>query len=141
MERRFPASPLVGVGAVVFDGDRVLLIKRARPPSQGEWSLPGGAVELGETLASALQREVLEETGLVVQVGRLIRVLERIYTDGDGRVEYHYVLIDYRCDVIGGTLQHASDADAAVWVPLEGLTGMLLTGETESVVREAFAQP
>lgn len=139
MQRRFPASPIVGVGAVVIDGDRVLLVRRARPPRQGEWSLPGGAVEVGETLAAALQREVLEETGLVVSVGPLVRVIDRIHADAGGRVEYHYVLVDYRCELIGGTLQHASDAAAASWVSRDALADFALADETEAVIMEAFA--
>ena len=105
--RSFPARPIVGVGAVVVDDGRVLLVKRAQAPLKGEWSLPGGAVEVGETLSAAVQREVLEETGLVVSVGPIVEVLDRIHTDGDGRVEYHYVLIDYACTVVGGDWQRS----------------------------------
>ena len=97
MTRSYPARPVVGVGAVVFDADRVLLVKRAHEPLKGEWSLPGGAVELGETLEAAVAREVLEETGLAVDVGPVVEVLDRVQHAADGRVEYHYVIVDYLC--------------------------------------------
>src|SRR5512140_3693988 len=102
---------MVGVGAVIVDdGGRVLLVQRGQPPLLGEWSLPGGAVEVGETLAAAIQREVFEETGLVVAVGPIVEVLDRMHADVDGRVEYHYVLVDYLCSVAGGQLRADSDA-------------------------------
>src|SRR5439155_11424714 len=93
----YAARPIVGVGAVIFDGDRVLLIKRGHEPLKGEWSLPGGRVELGETLGQAVAREVLEETGLVVDVGPVVEVLDRVHRTPDGRVEHHFVIIDYLC--------------------------------------------
>ena len=94
-DARIPSGPIVGVGAVILDGDRVLLVKRGHEPLKGEWSLPGGAVEIGETLDAAVAREVLEETGLDVDVGPVVEVLDRIQRDADGRVEYHYVIVDY----------------------------------------------
>src|SRR5438128_12402839 len=97
MTRVFPERPIVGVGAVVLDGDRVLLVKRAHEPLKGEWSLPGGVVELGETLADALMREVLEETGVPIEIGEVVEVLDRVQRAADGRVEYHFVLVDYVC--------------------------------------------
>ena len=93
--RRYPSRPILGVGAVVIDDDRVLLIKRGQAPLKDEWSLPGGSVEVGESLEAAVAREVLEETGLVVGVGPVIEVLDRIHRDGDDRIEYHFVIIDY----------------------------------------------
>ncbi|HKT80451.1 MAG TPA: NUDIX hydrolase [Vicinamibacterales bacterium] len=93
--RRFPERPIVGVGAVVIDATRVLLVKRKQPPLQGEWTLPGGAVELGETLEEAVVREIREETGLDVEVGPIVEVLDRVHRDDDGRIEYHYVIVDY----------------------------------------------
>ena len=109
-ERRYPGRPIVGVGAVVLVDGKVLLVKRRHPPLEGEWSLPGGAVETGETLAAACAREVREETGLLVDVGPLIDVFDRITFDSTGAAEYHFVLVDYLCRAVGGTLGCASDA-------------------------------
>jgi ADP-ribose pyrophosphatase YjhB (NUDIX family) len=137
-DRRFPPRPIVGVGAVVIEERRVLLVRRARPPLLGEWSLPGGAVEVGETLAAAVQREVLEETGIVVAVGPVVEVLGRLHTDADGRVDYHYVLIDYLCTVVGGRLAAASDASGAAWAHGDDLAAFGLHPVTIEVVRKAF---
>jgi 8-oxo-dGTP diphosphatase len=115
MQREFPSSPLVGVGAVVVHDARVLLVQRGTEPAKGQWSIPGGLIEVGEPLSSAVAREVLEETGLVVEPVELIELLDRIHRDGD-RIRYHYVIADYLCRVTGGTLLAASDADAVRWV-------------------------
>lgn len=115
MQREFPLAPLVGVGAVVVDNGRVLLVRRGHEPLKGQWSLPGGLLELGETLTAGVAREVLEETGLIVEPIELIEILDRIQPEGD-KVRYHYVLLDYLCRVTSGTLQAASDADAVRWV-------------------------
>jgi 8-oxo-dGTP diphosphatase len=122
----------------VIDEGRVLLVRRANPPLQGEWSLPGGAVDTGETLVAALQREVLEETGLVIDVGPIVEVLDRIHMDRDGRVEYHYVLIDYRCSVVGGRLEAQSDAADARWVLPSELPAYALASPTLAVIRAAL---
>src|SRR5438477_11735751 len=120
--RRFPERPIVGVGAVVLNRTgHVLLAKRAHEPLKGEWSLPGGGVEIGETLEAAVAREILEETGLTVAVGDVVEVLDRIEHAPDGRVAYHFVIIDYVCYAVTGTLACASDADAAHWVRREDL--------------------
>jgi 8-oxo-dGTP diphosphatase len=115
MLREFPEAPRVGVGAVVVHEGRVLLVQRGREPLKGHWSLPGGLVEVGESLQKAIVREVQEETGLIVESIELIELLDRIHRDGD-RVRYHYVIADYLCRVTGGTLKAASDADAVRWV-------------------------
>ncbi len=136
--RSYPSRPIVGVGAVIVDDGRVLLVKRGRAPLKGEWSLPGGAVEVGETLSAAIQREVLEETGLVVSVGPVVEVLDRIHTDGDGRVEYHYVLIDYACTVVGGWLAAQSDAADAKWASRDQLHECGLHLHTRAVIDKAL---
>jgi ADP-ribose pyrophosphatase YjhB (NUDIX family) len=137
--RQFPPRPIVGVGAVVLDAGRVLLVRRARPPLMGEWSLPGGAVEVGETLAAALQREVLEETGLVVDVGPMVEVLDRIHTGAAGIVTYHYVLIDYVCRVVGGALDAGSDAQEAAWARFPELASFGVAKVTLDVIHKAIA--
>jgi 8-oxo-dGTP diphosphatase len=114
MQREFPEAPLAGVGAVIVQAGRVLLVRRGREPLKGEWSIPGGLIEIGETLEDAVAREVREETGLEVEPVELIELLERIHRDGD-RVRYHYVIADYLCRVTGGRLAAASDADEVRW--------------------------
>jgi 8-oxo-dGTP diphosphatase len=115
LQREYPLAPLVGVGAVIVDESRVLLVQRATEPALGRWSIPGGLIEVGEMLTEAVVREVSEETGLEVEPVELVELLDRIHRDGD-RVRYHYVIADYLCRVTGGTLKAASDAAAARWV-------------------------
>ena len=97
MKREYPESPLVGVGAVIIDAGRVLLVKRGHAPLFGEWSIPGGLLEVGETVRQAVVREAQEETSLTVETGELLGVYDRLLPDGDGRTLYHYVLIDFLC--------------------------------------------
>ena len=136
--RRYPPHPIPGVGALIIDGDRILLVERAREPHAGWWSLPGGVLERGETLADAVRREVREETGLEVEPLCVIEIFERILRDDAGRVEYHYVLIDYLCRPTGGTLAAASDAKQAFWVARPDLSRFRLTEGTLSVIERAF---
>ncbi|MBE7543432.1 MAG: NUDIX hydrolase [Bryobacteraceae bacterium] len=136
--RHYPARPLLGVGAVVFRGDEVLLIQRGKPPLEGWWTLPGGLVESGERLESAVVREVLEETGLLVRPTAIAAVFERIMPDIDGRTEYHYVIIDYLCELLSGTLAAASDVAAAEWVPLASLQNRQIAPGTPGVVHRAL---
>jgi mutator protein MutT len=137
--RAYPERPIVAVGAVIIDGDRVLLVKRANEPLKGEWSLPGGAVEVGESLEAALMREVREETCLDVIVGPVIEVLDRIRVDEADRVEYHYVIIDYLCRPQGGTAACGSDADDVQWADRGDLPAYHLTPAAAAVIEKAFA--
>ncbi len=136
--RQFPDQPVVSVGAVVIDGNRVLLIKRGQEPLKGRWSLPGGVVETGEELRAAVAREVHEETGLDVHVGAVVEVLDRISRDEAGRIEFHYVIIDYLCRAAGGSLAHASDVDDARWVERADLGAYDLTTKVSEVIERAF---
>lgn len=115
MQREFPECPLVGVGAVVVDDNRVLLVRRGTEPLRGHWSLPGGVLELGESLTDGLIREVREETGIAVEPLELVELLDRIHREGD-RIRFHYVIADYLCRLTGGELRAASDADEVRWV-------------------------
>src|SRR5438105_399431 len=139
MSRVFPERPIVGVGAVILDGDRVLLVRRGHEPLKGEWSLPGGAVELGETLAEALVREVTEETGLEILIGPVVAVIDRVHRAPDGRIEYHFVIVDYLCAPRGGRLTPASDADEACWAPVDDLARYGLTDQAAAVIARAAA--
>jgi 8-oxo-dGTP diphosphatase len=138
--RRHPDRPIVAVGAVIFDGRRVLLVQRGQEPLRGAWSLPGGAVEIGETLDAALAREVLEETGLSVEVGPVIDVLDRVQFDADGRVEYHYVIIDYMCRPFAGVVEHGSDAQAVCWAPIADLARLGVTVKAIEVIYKALGR-
>ena len=122
MEREYPASPLVGVGAVIVHEGRVLLVQRGREPMKGRWTIPGGLIEIGETLSDAVVRETREETGLEVEPIELVELLDRIHRQ-NGRVRYHYVIADYLCRVAGGTLAAADDAAAVRWVGREEWSG------------------
>jgi ADP-ribose pyrophosphatase YjhB (NUDIX family) len=137
--REYPATPLVGVGAVVLDGDRVLLVRRGRAPAEGRWSLPGGLVDVGEPLEAAVCREVAEECGLTVAVHGLVGAVDRIVRDDDGRVRYHYVLLDYLATPTAGRAQAGSDALAVRWCEPAALGGLDVTEGIESMVRRAFA--
>jgi len=138
--RPYPDRPVVGVGAVVLDGDRVLLVKRGQAPLKGHWSLPGGAVEIGETLEQAVAREVLEETGLTIEVGPIVEVLDRISRDVEGRVEHHFVLVDFVARPLGGELEGASDADDAAWVFMADLVKYEVAAITVGVIRKAASR-
>jgi ADP-ribose pyrophosphatase YjhB (NUDIX family) len=115
LQREYPLSPLVGVGAVIVQEGRVLLVQRGREPMKGRWTIPGGLIEIGESLLEAVVRETREETGLEVEPVELVELLDRIHRE-DGRVRYHYVIADYLCRVVGGTLAAADDAAAVRWV-------------------------
>ena len=132
-----PAQPIVGVGAVIIQDGKVVLVKRRFEPLAGQWSLPGGRLELGETLEAGLAREMLEETGLEVEVGPVVDVFDRILLDPERKVRYHYVLIDYLCRPIGGALTHGSDVAAAEFVDPGELDRYRLTPKATSVIEKA----
>ena len=137
MKRKYPDQPIIGVGAIIFRGDQVLLIQRGQEPSLGQWSIPGGAVVVGETLEAAVKREVLEETHLEVQVLTLVKVLERVFRDSDGRVAYHYVLVDFLCQYLAGELQSDSDAQDTRFVSLQDLSAYGIAPVTLEVISRA----
>ena len=135
MSREYPERPIVGVGAVVWRSDRVLLIRRGKPPRLGQWSLPGGAVETGEPLEEAIIREVREETGLDVIPVQIAVIFERIIRDADNAPEYHYLLVDFLCRQHGGTLCAGDDSNCAKWFHVDELDRVSLTEGTLEVIR------
>ena len=139
MSREYPAEPRVGVGAVVLDGDRVLLVKRGRPPALGKWSLPGGLVHLGETTHDAVVREVAEECGLTIAVAGVAGVVDRVTRDADGRVKYHYVLVDYLAYPQSTRLRSGSDAVDARWVEIDRVADLDTTDGLVDMIHRAQA--
>ena len=140
IKRHYPEHPLVGVGAVIFKGEEVLLVLRGQEPARNSWSLPGGLVEVGETLTAAITRELAEETGLTVRLLGIAAVLERIFPDEAGQVAYHYVLIDFVCEYLAGDLNPASDITAAQFVALPDLDRFDLPRFTSDVIHRAHDQ-
>jgi mutator protein MutT len=139
-DREYPARPMVGVGAVVWDGSRVLLVRRGKPPAQDAWSLPGGLIELGETAEQALRREVLEECNIAVEIGDLLGIFEPVFREADGRIRYHYVVIDFLAYYRGGHLAVGDDAADAHWVSPDGLAEYSLSPATSEMIRRALAR-
>lgn len=139
MSRQYPPHPLIGVGAIIFDGDSALLVERAGEPLKGWWSIPGGLLETGERLEDALRREVLEETGLQIEIVYRFDIFERIMRDAEGRAEYHYVLIDYVCKVTGGEPVPGDDVSRVEWVPCARLREYKVTSGTIEAVERAYA--
>ena len=142
MQREFPEHPLVGVGAIIIERDaknaHVLLVKRAHPPIQGQWSIPGGALEVGELVRDGAVREAREETGLIVEPHDLLGIYDRVIRHADGRVQYHYVLVDFLCRPVGGQLRAASDAQEVRWFTCEELPALKLAEDTQEVIRNGF---
>ncbi len=136
--RQYPERPIVGVGAVIVDAGKVVLVRRRYEPLAGRWSLPGGTLELGETLETGAAREMREETGLHVDVGPIIEVFDRIMLDEERRVRYHFVLVDYLCRPVGGELQAGSDVDDAVLVTPASLGAYDLTAKARAVIARAL---
>ncbi len=138
MQREYPDRPIVGVGAIIIENRRVLLARRGTPPRVGQWSLPGGVVELGETLRAATKREALEETGLIVETGEVVEVLDRILPGEAGAVQFHYVLIDFLCTCNGGELRAGGDAAEVAWASEKELDDFHLEKITREVILKAF---
>ncbi len=138
VQREYPRQPLVGVGAIIVEDARVLLIKRGKPPLLGEWSIPGGMLELGETLRHGAEREALEETSLVVQATELLGVFERIVPDENKRTTYHYVLVDFLCKKLSGNLCASGDAADARWFTPDELKALPLPDDTRHVLTLAL---
>lgn len=140
MQREFPEVPLVGVGAIIIEDSRVLLVKRAHPPLQAEWSIPGGVLEIGELVREAAIREAREETGLTVEPSDLLGVYDRILRNPAQRVQYHYVLIDFLCHRVAGDLFAASDAAEVRWFTREELPPLHLAEDTLDVINKGFSK-
>jgi ADP-ribose pyrophosphatase YjhB (NUDIX family) len=137
-DRRYPRHPLVGVGALILRRDRILMAQRGKEPLKGWWSLPGGALETGELLKDAICREVREETGYEVRPLAVFEIFERIMRDDSGAAEYHYVLIDYTCRIVGGTMQAGDDVCRVEWVRQSELSKLQITEGTLAVIERAF---
>jgi 8-oxo-dGTP diphosphatase len=136
--REYPSRPLVGVGAIIVDESRVVLVRRAKEPAKGKWSIPGGLTRLGETLAHSVIREAAEETGLSVKVGPLVELVERVFHDEDGRIQFHYVIADYKCVAEAGELRAGSDASEVCWAPRDALADFALPKITLDVINKAL---
>jgi ADP-ribose pyrophosphatase YjhB (NUDIX family) len=140
VRRRYPDAPLVGVGAAVFDAQgRILLVRRGRPPRAGHWGLPGGLLELGETLADGVRREVAEECGVQIALGGVAGIFEPITLDDNGRIEYHYVVVDFWARLTEGEAVAADDAAAVAWVEMDALDAYALLPDSRKVVLDAYA--
>jgi ADP-ribose pyrophosphatase YjhB (NUDIX family) len=138
VKREYPDHPIVGVGGVVVQNGRVVLVRRAKAPRMGEWSIPGGMLELGETLRDGVAREIAEETGLQVKSEAVLDVFDSIVTDAAGKTQYHYVLVDYLCSVTGGELRAASDVSEARWATLEEVVSLVKREITVGVIRKGL---
>ncbi len=138
MSRRYPQAPVCAVGALIYRGSRILLVRRGKAPSLGKWSVPGGRLRLGETLEAAVIRETLEETCLEVRPLRVGKVVEHLLRDERGDIEYHYVIVDYVCRIVGGSPQPASDASEVRFVEISELSRWDMTEGTAQVIQEVF---
>lgn len=138
MAREYPDAPVAGVGGVVIRDGEVLLVRRAYPPRAGEWSLPGGRLELGESLVEGVRREVREETGIEVEVGAVVEVFDRVHRDADGRVRYHFVIVDFLCRPVGGVLVAGDDAADARWVTRADVAGLGVNPHAMAVIDRGF---
>ncbi|HVB36239.1 MAG TPA: NUDIX hydrolase [Candidatus Acidoferrales bacterium] len=138
-DRQYPERPVIAVGGVVISDARVLLIRRAQPPLQGRWSIPGGILELGETIAEAIERELMEEARIQVRPLELIEIYEKVLRLPDQPPQYHFVILDYLCEFLGGNAQAGSDVTEVAWSAEDVLDRFNLTAEANRVVTRAFA--
>lgn len=136
--KAYPAAPKVAVGAVVLKDGHVLLVQRGQPPGQGNWAIPGGSINLGETLRSAAEREVFEETGLNIRAGEPVYTFESIVRDEDGKVRFHYVIIDFAADYIDGEIRPGDDAMDAGWFSVEDLATLPVSKPTLTLLKTRF---
>ncbi len=142
MGTEYPDVPRLAVGGVVIEGDRVLLVRRGKPPAFGEWAIPGGSVELGETLPQAVEREIREETGLIVKAGEICHTFEAVKRDDDGRVRFHYVIIDLTAEYLSGEPIPASDVTEAAWLTSEDLADRPVNATTIELLKKLdFIEP
>jgi len=137
--REYPDRPVIGVGGVIIDRGRTVLIRRGTEPLLGEWSIPGGTIEIGETLEEAVRRELREETGLEVRVLELIELFDRIYRDAEEKPRFHYVIADYLCGLVGGEPRAGSDVTDMAFAQEEELGKFKLTEKATSLLKKAFA--
>ncbi len=140
MNRRYPDRPFVGVGVVVLKDGAILLVRRARPPRQGEWSIPGGLQHIGETLAEAALRELREETGVEARLTGELGTVDSLRHDDVGRVEYHYSLVEFAAQWVSGEPRPADDVDRAEWAPIDDLDRYALWSETQRIIALALAR-
>lgn len=139
MKRDYPDRPIVGVGAVIVENGRALIVRRGTEPLKGEWSIPGGVVELGETLRDAAAREAKEETGLEVEAGEVLEVVDRIMRDPERKIQYHYVLVDFLCQRISGEAHPGADASELRWITPQELESFPIADSAAAVIRKGFA--
>jgi len=138
MKRDYPDRPIIGVGAVIVENGRALVVRRGTEPLKGEWSIPGGVVELGETLRQAAAREAKEETGLEVEPGEVLEVVDRIMRDAERKVQYHYVLVDFLCRLVSGDARPGADASELRWITVRELEGFPIADSAAAVLRKGF---
>jgi ADP-ribose pyrophosphatase YjhB (NUDIX family) len=139
MAREYPVAPVVGVGAVVVRDGRALIVKRGHEPRKGEWSLPGGLLQLGESLADGAKREVFEETGLDVDIGPIVETFDRVHRDGEGRVRYHFVIVDFLCWSTSGEPVAGSDAEAVAWVTAGEIDAFSVSAHAKAVLLKGLS--